>query len=55
MPGQYIRADVLGVEREHVFAPRVAHRAVYDERSWTFLEIRKRMRPLYRRVNKGAQ
>jgi len=27
---------------------------VYDERYQTFLEIHKRMRPLYRRINKGA-
>ena len=29
-------------------------RAVYDERYQTFLEIHKRMRPLYRRVNRDS-
>ena len=43
------------VELEHVFVPRQEHLAVYDERYRTFLEIHKRMRPLFRRINKGAQ
>ena len=34
---------------------RAGARAVYDERYRTFLEIRKRMRPLERRINRGAQ
>ena len=38
-----------------VFAPQASARAVYDERYRTFLEVHKRMRPLYRRINKGAQ
>jgi len=36
----------------YVFEPQVADRAVYDERYRTFLEIHKRMRPLYRRINR---
>jgi len=39
------------VQFEHVFEPRAVDRAVYDERYRTFLEIHKRMRPLYRRIN----
>ena len=31
------------------------HRAVYDERYRTFLEIHKRMRPLFRRINRGRE
>jgi xylulokinase len=43
------------VELEHVFAPQTAHREVYDERYRTFLDVHKRMRPLYRRINRGAR
>ena len=54
--GEIAFSDVPGlVEFEHVFTPRAEHRAVYDERYQTFLEIHKRMRPLFRRINKGAQ
>ena len=42
------------VELEHVFEPQTGDRAVYDERYQTFLEIHKRMRPLYRRVNRDS-
>jgi len=48
-------ADVPGlVEFEHVFEPQVVNRAVYDERYQTFLEIHRRMRPLYRRINRDT-
>ena len=54
--GEIAFSDVPAlVELEHVFVPREEHRAVYDERYQTFLEIHKRMRPLFRRINKGAQ
>jgi len=54
--GEIAFADVPAlVEYEHVFEPLVVNRAVYDERYQTFLEIHKRMRPLFRRINKGAQ
>jgi xylulokinase len=54
--GEIAFSDVPGlVEIAHVFAPRPEHRAVYDGRYQTFLEIHKRMRPLFRRINKGAQ
>jgi len=42
------------VELEHVVEPQPVNRAVYDERYRTFLEIHRRMRPLHRRINKGA-
>ncbi len=42
------------VELEQAFAPQPAHRDVYDERYETFLEIHKRMRRLYRRINREA-
>ena len=42
------------VELERVFEPQAVNRAVYDERYQTFLEIHKRMRPLYRRVNRDS-
>ena len=42
------------VEFEHVFEPQAVNRAVYDERYQTFLEIHKRMRPLYRRINRDT-
>lgn len=51
-----IYADVPElVEVAHVFEPQAVNREVYDERYRTFLEIHKRMRPLYRRINRGAQ
>jgi xylulokinase len=54
--GEIAFSDVPAlVEIEHVFAPRGEHRAVYDERYRTFLEIHRRMRPLFRRINKGEQ
>lgn len=54
--GKITLADVPQlVEFEHVFEPQAVNRAVYDERYRTFLEIHTRMRPLFRRVNKGAQ
>jgi hypothetical protein len=34
--------------------PQAAGRAVYDERDRTFLKIYRRLRPLERRVDKGA-
>ncbi|MGZ4199375.1 MAG: hypothetical protein ACXVP1_04245, partial [Thermoleophilia bacterium] len=37
-----------------VFEPQVANRAVYDERFAAFLEIHKRLRKLYRRLNRDA-
>jgi len=43
------------VEYEHIFEPLAANRAVYDERYQTFLEIHKRMRRVYRRINRGLQ
>jgi xylulokinase len=42
------------VELEHAFEPRALNRAVYDERYRTFLEIHRRMRPLFRRVNRDT-
>ena len=54
--GEIAFADVPAlVEYEHVFEPLAVNRAVYDERYQTFLEIHKRMRPIYRRNNRGAQ
>ncbi len=42
------------VQLENVFAPQAANRAVYDERYASFLEIHKRLRRLYRRLNREA-
>jgi len=54
--GEITFADVPRlVEFDGEFEPGAAARRVYDERYRTFLEIHKRMRPLYRRINKGAQ
>jgi len=54
--GEIAFADVPGlVEYEHVFEPLAVNRAVYDEHYQTFLEIHKRMRRVYRRLNRGAQ
>jgi xylulokinase len=45
-------ADLPGlVEVEEVCTPDPAKRSVYDERFATFLELHKRLRPLYRRLN----
>jgi len=53
--GEIALADVPElVEFDHVFEPQTVNRAVYDEHYRTFLEIHKRMRPLFRRINKGA-
>ena len=53
--GEIAFADLPGlVGIEEVFAPQAANRAVYDERFAAFLEIHKRMRTLYRRLNRDA-
>jgi xylulokinase len=39
---------------EHIFEPQAADRAVYDERYGTYLEIHKRVRPLYRRIDRDT-
>jgi xylulokinase len=39
------------VEFDGEFEPGAAARQVYDERYRTFVEIHKRMRPVYRRIN----
>jgi hypothetical protein len=41
-------------ELGRVLQPAAAVRAVYDERCRTYLEIHKRMRPPFRRIDKGA-
>jgi len=47
--------DVPGlVGIEEVFEPRAAERAVYDERFAAFVELHKRLRTLYRRLNHEA-
>ncbi len=54
--GEISFADVPRlVEFDGVFEPSAAARGVYDARYRTFLEIHKRMRPLYRRIDRGAQ
>ena len=54
--GEIAFADVPGlVEYEQVFEPRPAARQVCDASCRTFLEVHKRMRPLYRRINGGVQ
>ena len=53
--GEIAFRDVPGlVGIEEVFEPQAANRAVYDERFAAFLEIHKRMRTLYRRLNRDA-
>jgi len=48
--------DVPGlVGIDEVFAPQESNRAVYDERFAAFLELHKRLRGLYRRLNRDAQ
>lgn len=54
--GEIAFADVPRlVELDSEFEPRAAAREVYDARYRTFLEIHKRMRPVYRRINRGAE
>ena len=54
--GEIALADVPAlVEHEHIVEPLAVNRAVYDERYQTFLEIHKRVRRVYRRVNREAQ
>ncbi len=43
------------VEFDGEFEPSAAAREVYDARYRTFLEVHKRMRPLYRRINRGGR
>jgi xylulokinase len=43
------------VEFDGVFEPSAATREVYDARYLTFLEIHKRMRPLFRRINREGR
>ena len=53
--GEITFPDVPGlVGIDEVFEPRAAYRAVYDERFAAFLEIHKRLRGLYRRLNRDA-
>jgi xylulokinase len=48
--------DVPGlVGIEQVFEPQAARRAVYDERFAAFVELHKRLRRLYRRLNRDAR
>jgi xylulokinase len=37
-----------------IFSPNPAHRAVYDERFAAFTELYRRLRPIYRRLNRAA-
>ena len=54
--GEIAFADVPRlVEFDGVFEPCAAAGEVYDERYRTFLEIHKRMRPVYRRINRGGR
>jgi len=43
------------VEFDGEFGPSAATREVYDARYRTFLEIHRRMRPLFRRVNREGR
>ncbi len=53
--GEIAFSDLPGlVGIAEVFEPQVANRAVYDERFATFLEIHKRLRKLYHRLNREA-
>jgi len=53
--GEISFADVPRlVEFERVCEPDAAKRSVYDERFAAFLEIHRRMRPLFRRLNREA-
>ena len=53
--GELTFADVARlVEVERVYEPQAANRSVYDERFAAFLEIHKRMRPFYRRLNRDG-
>ena len=40
---------------DEVFEPQAANRAVYDERFAAFLELHKRLRGLYRRLNRDGR
>jgi hypothetical protein len=42
------------VEFEQTYNPLAQNRAVYDDGYGTFLEVHKRMRRLYRRINREA-
>jgi xylulokinase len=54
--GEITFADVPRlVEIDGEFEPDAATRAVYDERYRSFVEIHKRMRPLYRRINRDRR
>jgi xylulokinase len=44
---------LVGVDRE--YAPDPAARAVYDERYGAFLELHRRLKPLYRRLNGAGE
>ncbi len=53
--GEIAFSDLPGlVGIEEVFEPQAANRGVYDERFAAFLEIHKRLRGLYRRLNRDA-
>jgi xylulokinase len=53
--GEITFADVPRlIELDRVYEPNPAHRAVHDERYAAFLELHKRMRGLYRRLNHDA-
>jgi hypothetical protein len=43
------------VQFDGVFEPSAAAGEVYDARYRTFLEIHRRMRPVYRRINRGGR
>ena len=42
------------MEFEHTYSPLAENRALYDDAYGTFLEVHKRMRRLYRRINREA-
>jgi xylulokinase len=53
--GEISLADVPRlVEFEHTYAPLAKNRALYDDEYGTFLEVHKRVRRLYRRINREA-
>jgi xylulokinase len=53
--GKIAFSDLPGlVGIEEVFEPQADNRAVYDERFAAFLEIHKRLRKLYHRLNRDA-
>jgi xylulokinase len=50
--GEIVLGDVPGlVEFKRRYEPRTEHRALYDERFGTFVEIYKQMRGVYRKLN----